>query len=132
MSEMSRKDPTLRMKQSLFLLLESRLVLWVKDQGWALTPGEGLVAHTDAKDGDHDGPHKAGGAHYTATGEDVNLFVGGTWTENGYEGGQYIADGSHPAWLAIGLKWESYHPLCFWGGRIRDANHISIRHGNRA
>lgn len=132
MSNVTRRDPSLRVKQSLFLALESRLVLWVRDQGWALTPGEGLVALTDAKDGDHDGPHKAGGAHYTATGEDVNLFVGGTWTPDGYEGGHYVADGDHPAWKAIGAKWESLHPLCRWGGRWGDANHISVAHGGRA
>lgn len=123
---------SLREKQTLFAVLKAQLVLWIREQGWAVAEGEGYVALTDGKDGDHDGPHKAGGAHYMKLGQDLDLFVGGTWTGDVYVGGDYVSTGGHPAWRAIGERWESMHPLCRWGGRFEDDNHISIAHAGRA
>ena len=121
---------TLREKQSLFAVLKARLVLWIQTMGWSYVEGEGYVGNTDAADGDYDGPHKAGGAHYTKLGEDGALFVGGTWQGDVYTGGVYVSKGGHPAWKTIGEAWERMHPLCRWGGRFRDDNHISL--GGRA
>lgn len=52
---------------------------------------------------------------------DVNLFSAGT----------YQADGASPAWVAAGKLWESLHPLCRWGGRFGDGNHLSMEFEGR-
>ncbi len=52
---------------------------------------------------------------------DVNLFSKGV----------YQADGASPAWVAAGKLWESLHPLCRWGGRWGDGNHISLEYEGR-
>lgn len=117
-----KKEMTLREKRCLFARLLAEHILWVSSHpGWELAFGEGLVAQTDAADGDYDGPHRAGGAHYTGLGHDMNLYVNGEW----------IKSGDHPAWTVIGLHWEGVHELARWGGRIRDANHFSLEHEGR-
>lgn len=115
---------TLRQKQSLFARLLAQLITWVYSHpGWELTFAEGYVGDTDARDGDYDGPHMKGGAHYKRLGQDINLFVDGKWIT-----------GAHPAWDEIGEKWKSLHPLCRWGGdfNARDWNHFSLFHEGRA
>jgi hypothetical protein len=113
---------TLRQKQSAFVKALGDLIAFVYAKGWELTLSEGYVGDTDAKDGDHDGPHRAGGAHYTRTGIDLNLFIDG----------KLIADGDHPAWLEIGAFWKRQHPLARWGGDFPgDANHFSFEHEGR-
>ena len=89
--------------------------------GARLAYGEGYVALTDGADGDHDGPHKKGGAHYTGLGMDLLLYVNGT----------YITDGDHPAWQKIGAMWEQMNSSARWGGRFEDANHFSFEHEGR-
>ena len=49
---------------------------------------------------------------------DWNLFVDG----------EYITDGDHPAWYALGNYWESLDRYASWGGRFGDANHFSFTH----
>lgn len=94
---------------------------------------EGYVKDTDDKDKDYDGPHKLGGAHYLGTGRDYNLVVGGVWTDAfTYEGGTVITRGASQEWQRAGRKWESMHPLCRWGGRFADDNHISVFFNGRA
>lgn len=106
-------------KQRLFAKYLGQLIVWVYEQGWELTLGEGYVGDTDSKDGDWDGPHIKNSNHYRRLAQDLNLFIDG----------KYIADGGHMAWLAIGHKWKSYHPgLTVWGGDFSDANHVSITH----
>ncbi len=129
-----RMDLSLLERQQLFALSLGKLLVWISQQGWAVTMGEGHVADTDRRDGDHDGPHMRGGTHYFRLGQDLNLFVGGEWRDGVYEGGAYITDGGHPAWAAIGAKWETYHPLLRWGGRFksRDSNHVSCAFDGKA
>ena len=115
---------TLRMKQSKFVFLLAQLITWVySHKGWELTLAEGYVGDTDAKDGDHDGPHMKGGAHYNRVGQDLNLFLDGQWIT-----------WHHAAWDAIGAHWLSLHPLCRWGGefRTRDWNHFSLFHNGKS
>ena len=105
---------SLRKKQAKFARLVAQLITWIFAQGWEVTFGEGF---------DDDGKgHMRGSLHYLRLAQDLNLFVDG----------EYIADGDHPAWEAIGEKWESLDPECRWGGRFRDANHISLAHGGRS
>jgi hypothetical protein len=114
---------TLREKRVLFTRLLAHWIRWVdRHPGWETALGEGYVALTDAADGDYDGPHKKGGAHYTGLGNDMLLYINGV----------YVKDGAHPAWVEAGAKWEGMHELCRWGGRWGDANHLSLEHEGRA
>lgn len=115
---------SLRQRQALFSRLLAQLVTWIYTHpGWEVTFSEGYVGDTDAADGDYDGPHLKGGAHYNKLAMDLNLFVDGKWVQ-----------GMTPEWEEIGAKWEGLHPLCRWGGRFmsRDANHVSIFYAGRA
>lgn len=114
-------------KQRLFGRLYFRLGAIVCDwPGVALVPEEGYVAITDTADGDYDGPHKRGGNHYNKLAHDNSLWmlIAGKWT--------VITNGDHHMWVKIGELWESLHPLCRWGGRWGDANHLGIEHEGRA
>jgi hypothetical protein len=115
---------TLREKQSAFCLALANLIVWAYDRGYEFTMGEGYVGDTDARDGDHDGPHLRAGMHYKRLAQDLNLFINGEW----------IRDGDHPAWTEIGVKWESMDSMARWGGRFSnpDANHFSFTEGGRA
>lgn len=115
---------TLGDKQRLFCRLLGQLLAFIyAHPSWAVTLGEGYVGDTDGKDKDYDGPHLAGGAHYNRLGQDLNLFVQGTWVT-----------GSHPAWDEIGQVWLGLHPFCRWGGEFhtKDWNHFSLLHDGRA
>lgn len=63
---------------------------------------------------------KANGIRLTAHGDrlavDLNLFKGGVYQS------------TTAAWTEPGEYWESLHPLCRWGGRFGDGNHLSIEH----
>jgi hypothetical protein len=106
------------------------LLLWADSEpsmaGYEIAFGEGLVAITDAVDGDHDGPHLAGGAHYTGLG--VDLLVYRTTT------GGFIADGSHPAYRALGGQWRRLHWMARWGGDFAtpDPDHFSFSWDGKA
>ena len=111
----------------LFTSLLGELICWASVQGIKLALSEAYVGDTDAADGDYDGPHKKGGAHYLGTAADLNMY-----RKNKDGGLDWISDGGDPTWTMLGAHWESMHSLCFWGGRIQDANHFSIRFQGRA
>lgn len=126
---------TLREKQSLFALLLAQLIVWIDSKGWAVTladvgVGELRKVQLLGVNGKPTGPkmqaldrvHMKGSLHYSRLAADLNLFVNGKW----------IQSGSHPAWTAIGERWESLDPLCRWGGRFADSNHVSLAHGGKA
>lgn len=62
-----------------------------------------------------------GSLHEVKLAADVNLFHEGKW----------ISDGDSPHWRKVGELWESMGVDHRWGGRFRDANHISIEHEGR-
>ena len=72
-----------------------------------------------------DGVHMRHSLHYVRLAADMNLFV--------RDGGslRWITNGDDPAWTEMGEYWESLDPLCTWGGRFDDANHLSITHHGR-
>jgi hypothetical protein len=91
---------------------------------WAVTMAEGFVGQTDGMDGDHDGPHMTGGAHYNQLGQDINLFVSGVYVT-----------GAHPAWDEIGATWKAMNPVfARWGGDFasKDYNHLSLTHEGKS
>lgn len=111
---------TLGEKRRLFTKLFCALVNWaVSSDGIEMQFEEGFVKTTDAADGDWDGPHMNGGAHYTGLAHDASLFIHGV----------YI-DKNHPFWQDLGAMWKRMHPLCRWGGDFakRDFNHFSLEH----
>ena len=116
----------LREKRIAFSLAISRLIVWANENlhGFGVAFGEGYVALTDGKDGDHDGPHKAGGAHYTGLGTDLVMWEDAT--------GRYVSEGGHPAFRALGERWERMDSLARWGGRFSDDNHFSFFHEGRS
>ncbi len=65
--------------------------------------------------------HMRNSLHYIGLAADLNLYVDG----------QYVSDGSHPAWKAIGSAWIAKNALCRWGGNFNDANHVSLAHEGR-
>lgn len=112
------KARTLRERQSLFAMLVGELLVWIYDHpGWEVTFGEGSVNPLR-----REFFHMRNSLHRSRLALDMNLFVDGEW----------IADGSHEVWSAIGMQWESMHELARWGGRFRDANHISVTWQGRA
>lgn len=121
---------TLREKQSAFCLALAKLILWAYARGYELTLADGNIDPLRkvrlpggvVVTGCRDLVHKETGLHYKRLAQDLNLFIEG----------KFIADGNHPAWLEIGARWESMDPLAAWGGRFRDANHFSFRHGGAA
>lgn len=125
----------LRAHQSLFVHLLPKLILFGEQQGYSFTLGEGKVINprkATLPDGRttvvQDRVHMLKSLHYDGLAIDLNLFING----------QYISDGGHPAWTLLGVHWESLHPDCRWGGRIRngpsavDSNHFSLEWEGRA
>jgi hypothetical protein len=108
---------TLGQLQREYSICLARLIVWIYDQGWQCSIGEGFVADTDAKDGDHDGPHRKDGGHYKKLATDLNLFIGG----------KLISDGTHPAWAQIHRFWRSLHMNAVT--IPDDMNHIAFQHG---
>lgn len=124
----STSNLTLGQKQRLFTRLLAQLITHAYDKGYELTLADGNVDpvrrgrpldHQDAPAVRFvDTVHMPGSLHYCRLAQDLNLFVGGG----------YIDDGGHPAWADLGVWWEAQHPLCAWGGRFQDANHFSVQH----
>lgn len=63
---------------------------------------------------------KANGIRRTAHGNQLALDL------NAFRNGVYLDKTED--WKELGEHWESLHPLCRWGGRFNDGNHISIEH----
>ena len=110
-------------KQRLFASTIARFQIWIIKQGYEFTYGD---AYRDprvfGKFGDRAGYGAPTSCHKLRLALDINLFVDG----------EYITDGDHPAYKALGEKWESMHALAKWGGRFNDANHFSFAHGRHA
>jgi hypothetical protein len=121
---------TLREKQSAFARCLAQLIVWSFERGYEFTLADGSIdplrkvrlPNGEVVHGCRDLVHKEAGLHYLRLAQDLNLFIGG----------EFIADGGHPAWADIGTRWERMDTLAAWGGRFNDANHFSFRHEGRA
>lgn len=63
---------------------------------------------------------KANGIRRTAHGNQLALDL------NAFKNGVYLTKTED--WKELGEHWESLHPLCRWGGRFGDGNHLSVEH----
>jgi hypothetical protein len=108
----------IRDKQSYFAYHLAHLIIWIYSHpGWEVTLGEGSIEPTRKEH-----LHMEGSLHRMKLAQDINLFINGQW----------IYDGSHPAWTTIGEHWEQQHKLARWGGRFNDSNHFSFTHNGKA
>ena len=104
---------TLGDKRRLFSRLFAELILWAVEQGYE-------IAIDDVKA--HDG-HMRHSLHYVGLAGDLNLYREGVWLSK--------TEDHTP----LGIKWQSMHPLCRWGGdfgNISDGGHYSITHQGRS
>lgn len=102
-------------KQKLFVRLQAEWVLWVYEQGYELTCGDGFRSPVVfGKVGEKKGYGRSKSNHKVRLAHDWNLF----------KDGKYLR--STEAHRPLGEKWESMHPDCRWGGRYQDGNHYSM------
>ncbi len=110
---------TLSEHQRLFVKLQAKWLVWVHEQGYELTEGDGFRAPSVFG---HFGKRKEGAygratsLHKLKLAHDWNLWIDGVYQT------------TTEAHRHLGEKWESMHPLCRWGGRFNDGNHYSLEY----
>jgi len=134
---------TLGEKQKLFVRLFSQWLTWALGEGYEFSWGEAkrsdeqaeinalgetgremvarlvqgafpTLAATLRNNGKANGIRRT--AHRNQLAVDLNAFFNGIYLSQTEQ------------WKELGEKWESLHPLCRWGGRFGDGNHLSIEH----
>ncbi len=100
---------TLRQRQSKFVLMVGRLIIWAYENGYEMTFGEAYRA-------DRKG-HMKNSLHYERLAIDFNLF----------KDGEYLRDTEDHR--PLGEYWESIGGS--WGGRFDDGNHYSLPYDER-
>lgn len=109
------KVETLREKQSRFVLMKAKLILYAYGQGYELTDGDAFRdERVHGKQGEQRAYGEANSAHKWRLAQDFNLFKNGVWLQD---------TSDH---LPLGLYWESIGGS--WGGRFQDGNHYSLAH----
>ena len=101
-------------KQSVFAGNIARLILWLQDQGYEVTLGEGY-------DDDRKG-HMDNSLHYIRLAQDLCLFRDGIYLTKTED------------YKRAGEAWKALNPLNKWGGDFahKDGNHFSMEHQGRA
>jgi hypothetical protein len=108
---------TLGQKQRLFTKLITELLLWAHKNGYEFSLGDAYRDHrVHGSFGEKKSYSSAVSMHKLRLAIDLNLFIDGVYQ---------TTTESHKD---IGLKWESMHELCSWGGHFGDGNHYSFRH----
>jgi hypothetical protein len=112
---------TKREKQSLFVRLQVRLVVWATTNGYELTDGESYRPPETAEIYAKQGKGIKSSLHCERLAKDWNLF----------KQGKYLT--TTEAHRPLGEYWKSLDPLCAWGGDFKkpDGGHYSLRHGKR-
>lgn len=105
-------------KQRLFMRLLGEFLVWIYQQGYAVTGGELERSRAQAQANAAAGTGIANSNHLRRLAIDLNLFLAGV----------YQTDSA--AYRPLGEKWKSMHPLCRWGGDFSkpDGNHFSLEH----
>lgn len=108
---------SLSKKQRRFTECICVLIAWGIERGYEFTFGD---AYRDKRVHGDFGEKKSYAAsksiHKIRLAVDLNLFADG----------EYITDGDHEAYQALGEFWESLDSDARWGGRFKDANHFSF------
>ena len=107
---------TLREQQSLFVKLTADFIQWVYANGYELTFSEAWRSPQEAALQAKIGAGIAHSLHTERLAIDLNLFKNGANLVG------------REAYLPLGLKWKSMHPLARWGGDFArvDADHFSL------
>lgn len=108
--------------QNEFLKTLAHFILWLYDQGYQVTEGEGLRPPEMAKLYAERGTGSANSLHIDKLAHDLNIF----------------RDGAYPdkEWERIGAAWKAMHPLARWGGDFKgktagDYGHFSFEYRGR-
>jgi hypothetical protein len=112
---------SLSKKQQDFTLAIAQLINYAYARGYLLTFGDAYRdPRVHGEIGQRNSYSSSKSCHKYRLAVDFNLFANGN----------YIADGTHFAYIDIGEEWERIHPLARWGGRFGDANHFSFEHNS--
>ena len=112
-------DLTLGQKQRFFLRLIAEFLEWAHRRGYEFSLGEAFRTPEQAALNAKFSKGIANSLHCDRLAIDLNLFIDGVYQT------------STEAWKPLGEFWESKHPLCRWGGRFGDGNHLSLEHQGR-
>lgn len=108
-------------KQELFAELMTQQLLWLLLNGYRVRFGDFFRDPRSHGKMNEEAPYgRRSSVHKLKLAGDLNLFKDGKWlqtTEGHRESGEH---------------WESLHSLCRWGGRFKDGNHYSLKHGRFA
>lgn len=105
---------TLRQKQSIFLFLVARLIIFANENGYELTFGEAYRTPEQAALNAKKGIGIENSLHIKRLAIDLNLFKDGI----------YLSSSENHRFL--GEWWEQQHMNCRWGGRWKDGNHYEF------
>jgi len=113
-----RKDKMgLQKKQSKFAVMVADLIHYARDMGYEVTFGEAYRTPEQAALNAKAGTGIANSLHCDRLAIDLNLF----------KDGQYLSTTDDHQ--ILGEYWESIGGS--WGGRFKDGNHYSLKHGGR-
>ena len=112
-------EMSLSQRQRLFLRLTVEFLDWAHRQGYEFTYGEAYRTPEQAQLNAVTGKGIANSLHCNRLALDLNLFINDRYQT------------STEAWKPLGEFWESLHPLCRWGGRFGDGNHLSMEFQGR-
>ena len=105
---------TLRQKQSIFIFLVARLIIFANENGYELTFGETYRTPEQADLNANNGIGIKNSLHTKRLAIDLNLF----------KNGKYLS--TTESHKELGEWWERQHNNCRWGGRFNDGNHYEF------
>jgi hypothetical protein len=105
---------TLRQKQSIFIFLVARLIIFAYENGYEMTFGEAYRSPEEALRLTKLNKGIENSLHIKKLAIDINLF----------KDGKFLS--STESHKLLGDWWERQHRHCRWGGRWNDGNHYEF------